>query len=126
MNTEYAIGDVVASTVDAQGMDKDAIYCVVDVLTKPSFLGTFVTYVLEGEVGERLVIGNGHLVLRKAEKGEVRIDECPYWKREWQMQREFDGGELDADNDSDPCGCCGVCVEHEHWLGSFCDDMVAA
>lgn len=78
----FTNGQIVKSSVNAQGMTRGAQYMVVDVLPNSTAFGTFITYELvaiadtfvtaSGQrvvapVHRRLRVGNGHLVLSAVE-----------------------------------------------------------
>ncbi len=61
--TAFETGQRVRAKVSAQGMHEDETYTVVDVERNDTPFGTFVTYMLTDEVGNRLAVTNGHLLL---------------------------------------------------------------
>ena len=70
ITTAHRPGDTVISNVDAQGLTKGQSYVICDLTAEVTPFGTFISYYLADkftEQGPWLVIGNGHLVLRKAE-----------------------------------------------------------
>lgn len=65
--TRFQVGQVVRSTVTAQGMTKGADYDVMQVDVRPSFLGATVEYQLQARDGSAAFwVGNGHLLLTEA------------------------------------------------------------
>jgi hypothetical protein len=65
---KIAVGDKVASNVNAQGMRLGEIFTVVEIVRKPYAFGTFTELVVARSSGERFSIGNPHLVLNAVEK----------------------------------------------------------
>jgi hypothetical protein len=63
MNTTFQVGQRVRSRVNGQGMRVGDTFEVVSFSVRSTFVGGFVTYVLRGEEGRVLHVGNGHLVL---------------------------------------------------------------
>jgi hypothetical protein len=78
----FSTGQIVISRVDAQGLTKGAPYKVVEVDSRPGFLGTFTDYLLEGEDGQQHWVGNGHIVLDAGPEPTVSITWNPKADRE--------------------------------------------
>ncbi len=81
--TKFVVGQVVRSTVNAQGMRAGHAYRVVDISTLSTAFGGFTTYTLEaladekmGVGAKRLAVGNGHLILTAEEQAEHDCDKC--------------------------------------------------
>jgi len=63
MNTNFKKNQTVISKTSAQGLVRNEVYVVVEVLSQSTPFGTFVTYVLVDEAGNRKQVVNGHLLL---------------------------------------------------------------
>lgn len=67
--TTFTKGQLVQSTIDAQGLVRGAYYNVVDVQIMPTPFGNFVTYIVElvgAQVPKQIAVVNGHLLLEQA------------------------------------------------------------
>jgi hypothetical protein len=63
-------GDRVRSNVDAQGMKKGNVYDVVDVESRHTPFGVFMTYqVVDPKTGVQLTVRNAHLLLSRVNEG---------------------------------------------------------
>jgi len=67
--TAFQIDQVVESRINEQGLTEGEHYYVADVIERHLAFGTFVTYVLEDDKGDRYAVGNGHLVLALVNDG---------------------------------------------------------
>jgi hypothetical protein len=68
--TAFNVGSRVVSRINEQNLTKGQEYTVEDVISNHQPFGTFVTYVLADDAGDRFAVGNGHLVLGRAEGGK--------------------------------------------------------
>ena len=66
--TFFTAGDRVRATSAVQLLNLVETYTVVEVHVMPTPFGDFVTYIVAGDDGERIAVGNGHLVLRRADR----------------------------------------------------------
>lgn len=85
MNTAFNIGDLVEAQLDVQGLEAGRVYSVEDISVRATPFGEFVTYLVTPDVGagDMQWVGNGHLVLKRAEVAtETTVEElsvkCPH------------------------------------------------
>lgn len=67
---KWTVGMKLRSLVDAQGMQKDDVVVVVDVLTRHTAFGGFTTLVCTNtRTQAQINVGNAHLVLAEVSRG---------------------------------------------------------
>jgi hypothetical protein len=67
VSARFKVGQKVRSLIDAQGLERGAVYEVIDVREQVMFFGTFVTYLVKDKQSAAHVVTNGHLVLEAVE-----------------------------------------------------------
>lgn len=115
MSTKFQAGDLVTSTVDAQGLRKGITYRVTDVDSWSNVTGTYTSYKLEAVDRDAPNpagwIGNGHLILRLVPKVEDVAPVAPVAPR-------FDRARvMSVYSGKDGMCCCGCSGKHYYASG---------